>query len=79
MARGLAGPRDGLERVERAIGALDAALAAGERAKARRAAAALRTELVLADQEQHARALALDSLRLRAEAMIARAGDDQNS
>lgn len=76
MARGIAGPRDGLARVERAITALDAAHAAGDDVAARRAAAALRTELVLAEQEQRARGAALDSLRIRAEAMLAR---DQSS
>lgn len=72
MARGLAGPRDGLQRVERAIQQLDGALAAGDPAAAGRAAANLRTELMLADQEQQARGAALDSLRLRAEAMLQR-------
>jgi hypothetical protein len=72
MARGLAGPRDGLQRVERAIQQLDVALATGEPAAASRAAANLRTELMLADQEQRARGAALDSLRLRAEAMLQR-------
>lgn len=73
MARGLAGPRDGLERVEAAIGKLAAALAAGDGAAATRAAAALRTELMLAAQEQQARGAALESLRMRAEAMLERA------
>jgi hypothetical protein len=72
MARGLAGPRDGLQRVEQAIGKLAAALAAGDPAAAGRAAASLRTELMLADQEQQARGAALDSLRVRADAMLAR-------
>jgi hypothetical protein len=72
MARGLAGPRDGLQRVERAIQQLDGALAAGDPVAAQRAAANLRTELALADQEQHARGAALDSLRIRAEALMQR-------
>lgn len=70
MARGLAGPRDGLQRVERAIAQLDGALVAGDPVAATKAAAALRTELMLAEQEQHARGAALDSLRIRAEAML---------
>ena len=73
MARGLAGPRDGLQRVEVAIGKLAAALAASDGPAATRAAAALRTELALADQEQRARGAALESLRIRAEAMLERA------
>jgi hypothetical protein len=72
MARGVAGPRDGLQRVERAIQALDAARASGDPAAAKRAAANLRTELMLADQELKARGAALDSLRMRAEAMLDR-------
>jgi len=68
MARG----RDGLERVETAIGKLAAAIAAGDPATAR-AAAALRTELMLAEQEQQAWGAALESLRIRAEAMLERA------